>query len=85
MEIRRWRIDSGIEIVEAPESIKRRIESYLDKGETFAAVKSIRSYYEETLKRIAKKLEIRVPYRNQQIGILMSFTQESEKNKGVIN
>lgn len=63
MEIRKWRIDTGIEIAEAPESIRKRIIDFLDKGETFAACKSIRSYYEETLKRIGKKLEVRVPYR----------------------
>lgn len=63
MEIRKWRIDTGIEIAEAPESIKKRILDFLNKGETFPACKSIRSYFEETLKRIAKKLEIRVPYR----------------------
>ncbi|MBM4055668.1 MAG: hypothetical protein FJ264_13610 [Planctomycetes bacterium] len=63
MEIRKWRIDTGIEIVEAPESIRKRILDFLNKGEIFPACKSIRSYFEETLKRIAKKLEIRVPYR----------------------
>lgn len=62
-EIRKWGIDTGIEIAEAPESIKKRIIDYLDKGDAFAACKSIRSYYEETLKRIAKRLEIRVPYK----------------------
>ena len=62
-EIRRWRIDTGIEIAEAPESIKKRIIDYLDKGDAFAACKSIRSYHEEALKRIAKRLEIRVPYK----------------------
>lgn len=63
MEIRKWRIDSGIEIAEAPESIRKRIVDYLDHGESFAACKCIRSCYEETLKRIAKKLQIRVTYK----------------------
>lgn len=63
-EIRKWRIDAGIEIAEAPESIRKRITGYLDSGDIHAACRSIRGYYEETLKRIGKKLEIRVPYRD---------------------
>jgi len=63
MEIRKWQYDFGIEVSMFPETIRKRILDYIKDGDSFAAIKSVRSYYEETLKKIAKKLEIKVPYK----------------------